>query len=70
VVLDGVIAGLLIALPFVIGGSGEPSATMQPVDYAIWFAVLAVMGVFNSVALYGINALVARRTIILPNGKS
>ena len=50
VALDGIIAGLLIALPFAIGGSGEPSVTMQSLDYAIWFAVLAVMGILNSVA--------------------
>ena len=67
VVLDGIVAGLIVALPFVIGGSGEPSVTMQPLDYVIWFAVLAVMGIFNSVAIYGINALVARRTAITPN---
>jgi len=69
VFLDGAVAGLLIALPFVIGGSGEPSVTMQPLDYAIWFAVLAVMGIFNSVTIYGINALVARRTAITPGDK-
>ncbi len=61
VLLDGIGAGLIIALLFVIGGSGEPSVTMRPVDYAIWFAVLAVMGMINSVALYFINMLVARR---------
>ncbi len=61
VVLDGVVAGLLVALPFALRGSGEPSITMRPLDYVIWFAVLAVMGVLNSVTLYLINALVARR---------
>jgi hypothetical protein len=61
VLLDGAVAGLLIAVPFALKGSGEPSITMGPVDYAIWFAVLAVMGIFNSVALYFINALVAGR---------
>ena len=67
VVLDGIVAGLLIALPFVIGGSGEPSVTMQPLDYVIWFAVLAVMGIFNSVTIYGINALVATKIVVPPN---
>lgn len=64
VVLDGAVAGLLVALPFALRGSGEPSVTVQPVDYAIWFGVLAVMGILNSAALYTINALAARsRTI-------
>ena len=58
--LDGVMAGLLVALPFVLLGSGEPSITVQPVDYAIWFAVLALMGMLNSSALHVINALVCR----------
>ena len=61
VLLDGAVAGLIIALPFVLTGSGEPSITMRPVDYAIWFTVLAVMGVLNSVTLYAINAGVAGR---------
>ena len=63
VFLDGTVARLLIALPFALRGGGEPSVTMQPVDYVIWFAVLAVMGILNSVALYAINALVARWTM-------
>lgn len=64
VVRDGAVAGLLVALPFALKGGGEPSVTMRPVDYAIWFGVLAMVGIFNSAALYTINALVARsRTI-------
>ncbi len=61
VLLDGAVAGLLIALPFAIKGGGEPTVTMRPLDYVIWFAVLAVMGMLNSVAIYLINALVATR---------
>ncbi len=63
VALDGFMAGLLVALPFVLQGSGEPSITVQPVDYAIWFAVLAFMGMLNSAALYLINALVCRSAL-------
>jgi hypothetical protein len=69
VLLDGVVAGLLVALPFALQGSGEPSVTMQPVDYAIWFAVLAAMGVLNSVALYLINVLVARMMGLSPEAQ-
>ncbi len=32
--------------------------TVRPVDYAIWFVVLSVMGMLNSVAIYFINVLV------------
>ena len=62
-------AGLLVAVPFALNGSGEPSVTMRPVDYGIWFAVLAVMGMFNSVALYFINALMSARTARLDTEK-
>jgi uncharacterized membrane protein len=58
VALDGILAGLLVAVPFALLGSGEPSVTMQPGDYAIWFAVLALMGLLNTVVLYLINAVV------------
>jgi uncharacterized membrane protein len=61
VALDGVLAGLVVATPFALVGSGEPSITMQPVDYVIWFAVLAMMGAFNSMALFFVNGLVAGR---------
>ncbi len=60
VVLDGFVAGLVIALPFALSGSGEPSVAMRPLDYVIWFAVLAAMGTFNSLALFGLNALAVR----------
>ncbi len=63
VALDGIVAGLLVAVPFALQGSGEPSVTMRPVDYALWFAVLALMGLLNSVALYLINALAMRKGI-------
>ena len=61
VLLDGALAGLLIALPFALQGSGESSVTMRPVDYAIWFAVLSMMGMINSIGLYMINALGAKK---------
>jgi hypothetical protein len=60
VVLDGFVAGLLTALPFALRGSGKPSVSMGPLDYAIWFAVLAAVGILNSIALYGLNALMLR----------
>ena len=63
VALEGFVAGLLVATPFALSGSGEPSITMQPIDYVIWFVVLGMMGMLNSLTLYVINAVVARRTI-------
>ena len=61
VLLDGMLAGLCVALPFVFSGSGEPSITIRPVDYTIWFIVLSVMGIINSVTIYLINVMVTRR---------
>ncbi len=61
VILEGFVAGLVVALPFTLTGGSEPSLSMQLAEYAIWFAVLGLIGALNSVALYAINALVARR---------
>jgi hypothetical protein len=61
VLLDGIVAGLVVSITFALNGSGESSITMQPADYAIWFAVLSVIGAINSVALYTINALLISR---------
>jgi hypothetical protein len=59
--LEGYVAGLVVAMPFALRGSGEPSITMQPIDYVGWFVVLGMMGMLNSLTLYIINAAVARR---------
>ena len=61
VMLDGAVAGLVVATPFALNGSGEPSITMQPFDYIGWFAIVSMMGLLNSVSLYLINSLVVRR---------
>ena len=61
VALEGFVAGLVVAMPFALSGSGEPSITMRPIDYVIWFVVLGMMGMLNSLTLYVINAVVARR---------
>lgn len=60
---DGLVAGLLVALPFALTGSGEPTVVVQPRDAAIWFLVAGMVGVLNAAALYAINALVARRSM-------
>ncbi len=62
VALDGVIAGILAALPFALRGGGEPTSVAQPGDYAVWFLVVGIVGVGNAMTLHGVNALVARRT--------
>lgn len=62
VALEGFMAGLVVATPFALGGSGEPSITIQPIDYVGWFVILGMMGMLNSLTLYFINAAVARRT--------
>jgi hypothetical protein len=60
VILDGIVAGIVVAAPFVLNRSGAPSITPGPVDYAIWFALLAFIGAINSLAIYFINSLVIR----------
>ncbi len=59
--LEGLAAGLVVAIPFAQQGSGEPSTTTRPIDHAGWFVVLGFVGLCNSLALYGINALLAKR---------
>ena len=61
VALEGFLAGLVVTTPFALFGSGEPTVRMQPVDYVGWFAILGLMGMLNSLTLYVINAVVARR---------
>ena len=61
VILDGVIAGIVVATPFVLNRSGASSITPQPVDYAIWFALLGFVGALNSMAIYFVNTLVTRK---------
>ena len=68
VVLEGIAAGFIIAAPFALKGSGEPSITMQPLEYVGWFAIMCVMGVFNSATLYFINSLVIRRKDAVQQG--
>lgn len=61
VLLEGFVAGIVIASFFAISGSGEPSISGEPIAYVIWAAVLGIVGAFNSKALYLINALVSRK---------
>ena len=60
VAIEGFVAGLVVAMPFALSGSGEPSVTMQPIAYVVWFSVLGLMGMLNSLTLYGINAVLAK----------
>lgn len=61
VVLDGFLAGLVVAVPFVLMGSGEPLITMNTVNTLVWFLLLGFVGLFTATALYLINSLVANR---------
>lgn len=61
VMVEGFLAGLVVATPFVLFGGGESTVPMQPIAYLGWFAILGLMGMLNSLTLYVINALVARR---------
>lgn len=42
---EGALTGLVIAVPFAVLGSGEPTVEMTPSSYAVWFAVLVLVGV-------------------------
>ena len=68
VILEGFAAGIVVAAPFVLNRSGQPSVTPQLVDYAIWFAIVGLMGAINSTAFYAINTLIIR--IVDPVKKS
>jgi hypothetical protein len=68
VILEGFAAGIVVASPFVLNRSGQPSVTPQLVDYAIWFAIVGLMGAINSTAIYAINTLIIR--IVDPVKKS
>lgn len=61
VVRDGIFIGLVFAtVPIVVGG-GEPSVTPTWLDRGIWFAVLALVGVSNTMLVYAF--CIARRYV-------
>jgi hypothetical protein len=62
VAVEGFLAGVVVATPFILFGSGEPSVPMQPIAYLGWFAILGLMGMLNSLTLYTINAWLAKRS--------
>jgi len=49
---EGALTGLLVAVPFALRGSGEPTLDISPTSYAVWFAVMVLVGV-------GVGLLVA-----------
>ena len=60
VVIDGIVIGLLFAAVPVLFGSGEPSVIPRPVDYLIWFCVIAAVGVANTLLVYACTWLFLR----------
>ena len=61
VLLDGSIAGFVIALFMLLISPGEPSVHPDFTDRVIWFAVLGFMGSLNSFIIYGISSFLARK---------
>lgn len=69
VVLDGLVAGLAVALMSVIvPGGGEPSAPpLEFIDKMIWFAVLGSIGSFNSLSIYLLVAFLSKKNLSTGN---
>ena len=55
VLLDGIFAGLVLALSFALKGPGERTPPLRVLDYVIWFAIVGMMGVFNSVSIHSVS---------------
>jgi hypothetical protein len=49
---DGMFIGLVFAAVPILVGGGEPSVTPTWIDRGIWFTVLALLGVFNTMLVY------------------
>jgi membrane protease YdiL (CAAX protease family) len=64
VVRDGLVAGaafaLLAMLVVPVLGAGEPGVSPTIRDRAIWFAVLAAVGIANALAIYRASVLLAK----------
>ena len=52
VCFEGFLAGIVIALITSLTSSGEAGVTLTPIDKMIWFAVLGVVGLLNSLLVY------------------
>ena len=61
VALDGLIAGFICALLPLLLSSGEPTVDPTLIDYVIWVTVLCVMGILNSISIYGITGFLSNR---------
>jgi len=69
VVLDGLVAGLAVALiSVIVPGGGEPSAPPpECIDKIIWFAVLGSVGSFNSLSIYLLVAFLSKKDLSAGN---
>jgi 4-amino-4-deoxy-L-arabinose transferase-like glycosyltransferase len=61
VALEGLAAGLIVALVAAAVAAAASRNAPSGRDFAIWLAVLGLMGVLNSVTLYGLNSIPAWR---------
>jgi len=64
VMRDGLVAGIAFALLAMllvpVLGSGEPTVIPTIKDMAIWFAVLAAVGIANALAIYFATVMMAK----------
>jgi hypothetical protein len=61
VLVDGVTAGLSLALLFMLLPGGEPSVAPRMLDRLIWFSVLGTLGAANALTIYSAAALLHKR---------
>jgi len=54
--LEGLAAGLVVALLFGLAGGGEPSVTTSGRDLAVWCAVVGALGALDGLIVYGLAA--------------
>ena len=58
--VEGLLAGLAIALITMLTSGGEPSVTPTPIDKVIWFAILGTVGIVNAIFVYYLGVFITK----------
>ena len=66
---DGLSVGIVIAfITILVPSEREPHIRLVLIDYLIWFAALGAVGAANAMLVYGISAILSKKTTPLyPN---